>query len=75
MKDDNKVMYYIPSQLKVVITKKTSLQENILLVINFSDQKLLVTIITNLNANLKNKKLLVTKIVTIINKKYNYSLN
>jgi len=33
-------------------------------------------IVTNLNINLQNLKLLVTKIVTIINKKnYNWSLN
>jgi len=38
------------------------------LVTNLSDQKLLVTIVTNLDTNLKNKELLVTKIVTIINK-------
>jgi len=31
---------------------------------------MLVTIVTNLDTNLKNKKLLVIKIVTIINKKY-----
>jgi len=46
-----------------------TLQENALLVTNFCDQKLLITIVTNLDTNLKNKKLLVTKIVTIINKK------
>ena len=46
-----------------------SLQKNISLVTNYSDKKLLVTIVTNLYINLKNKKLLVTKIVTIINKK------
>jgi len=46
-----------------------TLQENVSLVTNFSYQKLLVTIVTNLDIILKNKKLLVTKIVTIINKK------
>jgi len=46
-----------------------SLQENVLLVTNFSDQKLLVTILNNLDTNLQSKKLLVTKIVTIMNKK------
>jgi len=35
----------------------------------FSDQELLVVIVNNLDTNLKNKKILVTKIVTIINKK------
>jgi len=39
-----------------------SLQENTSLVIKFSDQKLLVTKLNNLDTNLKNKKLLVTKI-------------
>jgi len=33
---------------------KLTLQENILLVINFSDQKLLVIIVTNLDINLQN---------------------
>jgi len=33
-----------------------------------SDKKLLVTIVTNLDINLQNKKLLVTKIVTVMNK-------
>jgi len=41
----------------------------VLLVTNFSDQKLLVIIMTNLDTNLQSKKLLVTKIVTIMNKK------
>jgi len=50
-------------------TCKTTLQENVLLVTKFSDQKLLVTIVINLDTNLQSKKLLVTKIVTIINKK------
>jgi len=45
------------------------LQENALLVTNLSDQKLLVTIITNLDRVYKVKKSLVTKIVTIMNKK------
>ena len=44
-------------------------QENILSVTRFSDEKLLAIIVINLDTNLKNKKLLVTKIVTIINKK------
>jgi len=35
----------------------------------FSEQKLLVTIITNFDTNSQSKKLLVTKIVTIMNKK------
>jgi len=39
---------------------QNSLQENVLLATNFSDQKLLVTILT--------KTLLVTKIVIIMNK-------
>jgi len=38
------------------------------LLTNFSYQKLLVTIVTNLDTSLKNKKLSVTKIVTFINK-------
>jgi len=46
-----------------------SLQENVLLATNFSDQKLLATIAIHLGTNLQNKKLLVTKIVIIINKK------
>jgi len=45
------------------------LQKNVSLTTNFSDQKLLITIVTNLYTNLQNKKLLVTKIVTIMNKK------
>jgi len=40
-----------------------------LLVTNFSDQKLLVTIVTNLDTHLQSKKILVTKIMTIMNKK------
>jgi len=36
---------------------------------------LLVTIVTNLDTNLQTKKLLVTKIVTILNKNYNLLLN
>jgi len=44
-------------------------KRNSLLTINFSDKKLLVTIITNLDTNLRIKKSLVTKIVTIMNKK------
>jgi len=47
----------------------TTLQENALLVTNLSDQKLLVTIMTNLDTNLQSKKILVTKIITIMNKK------
>ena len=39
---------------------------------NFGDQKLLINIVTNLDTNLQNKKLLVTKIITIMNKK-NYN--
>jgi len=39
------------------------------LVTNFSDQKLLMTIVINLDINLKNEKLLVIKIIIIINKK------
>ena len=46
-----------------------SLQEHVSLITNFNDLKLLVTIVTNLDSNLENKKLLVTKIVTIMNKK------
>jgi len=46
-----------------------SLQENVSLVTNFSDQKLLFTILTNLDTYLQSKKILVTKIVTIMNKK------
>jgi len=47
-----------------------SLQENASLVTNFSDQKLLVTIIINLDTSLQSKKKsFVTKIVTIMNKK------
>jgi len=40
-----------------------SLQNNTSLVTNFSNQKLLVTIVTNLDINLQNKKILVTKIL------------
>jgi len=36
--------------------------------INISGKKLLVSIVINLYTNLQNKKLLVTKIFTIINK-------
>jgi len=43
-------------------------QENVLLVTNFSDQKVLVTIVTNFDTNSQSKILLVTKIVTIMNK-------
>jgi len=46
-----------------------TIQENISLITNFSDKKLLVTILTNLYINLQNKKLLVIKIVIIMNKK------
>jgi len=46
-----------------------TLHENQLLTTNFSDKKLLVTITTNLDTKLENKKLLVTKIVTFMNKK------
>jgi len=35
-----------------------SLQQNASLVTNFSDQKLLVTIITNLNTSLQSKKII-----------------
>jgi len=34
-----------------------------------SDQKLLATTMTNLDTNLQSKKLLITKIITIMNKK------
>jgi len=46
-----------------------ALQENTSLVTNFSDQKLLVTIVNNLVTNLQIKELLVSKIVTIMNEK------
>jgi len=46
-----------------------SLQENASLVTNFSGQKLLVNIMTNLDTNIQSKKLLVTKILTSMNKK------
>jgi len=45
-----------------------TLQQNISLMTNFSNQKLLA-MMTNLNTNLQNIKLLVTKIITIMNKK------
>ena len=45
------------------------MQENVLLVTNFSDQKVLVTIVTNFDTNSQSKILLVTKIVTIMKKK------
>jgi len=45
-----------------VIRDGETLQENDSLVINFSDQQLLVIIMANLVTNLQNKKLLVTKI-------------
>jgi len=44
-------------------------KKNISLTINLSNQRLLGTIITNLHTNLQNKKLLASKIVTIMNKK------
>jgi len=44
-------------------------KKNTSLTMNFSEFKLLVTIVTNLNTNLQNKKLLVSKIVIIIIKK------
>jgi len=44
-------------------TKKISLTSN------FSNQKLLVTIMTNLNIGLQNKKIMITKIVIIMDKK------
>jgi len=53
----------------VYLLMQVTLKENVLLVTNFSDQKLLVTIITNLIQVYKVKKSLVTKIVTIMNKK------
>jgi len=37
---------------------KSSLQENVSLVTNFSHQKLLVTIITNLDTSLQSKKII-----------------
>jgi len=40
--------------MKILSYRKHSLQENDLLVTNFSDQKLLVTIVTNLDTNLQN---------------------
>ena len=49
--------------------KEQTLQENVSLTTNFNDQKLLVTIVTNLDINLQNKKLLVTKIVNSMKKK------
>jgi len=49
--------------MKLHYKKKTSFTTN------FSDQKLLVIIVINLDINLQNKKLLVTKMVTIMNKK------
>jgi len=57
------------------VPSNLSLQENVSLVTNFSEQKLLVTIVTNIDTNSQSKQLLVTKIVTIMNKKYNWSLN
>jgi len=36
---------------------------------NFSDPKFSITLVTNLNTNLRNKKVLVTKIFTTMNKK------
>jgi len=53
----------------IIFPKFDSLKENISLIINFSDKKLLINIMTNLYSNFyKIKKMLVTKIVTIINK-------
>jgi len=40
------------------VTLVSTLQENGLLVTNFNDQKLLVTIITNLNTSLQSKKII-----------------
>jgi len=40
--------------MKTTEKKKETLQENVLLVTNFSDKKLLVTIMTNLDTNLQN---------------------
>jgi len=51
------------------IVEEHTLQKNTSLVTNFSGQKLLVTIVTIFNTNSQSKKLLVIKIVTIINKK------
>jgi len=39
------------------------------LTINFNDRKLLIIMVNNLDSNLQNKELLVTKIITIMNKK------
>jgi len=41
---------------KYCFLSQYTLQENILLTINFSNQKLLVTKVINLNINLQNKK-------------------
>jgi len=46
-------------------------QENVPLIINFNDKKLLIPIMTNLDTNLQIKKLLVTKIIIVIKKNYN----
>jgi len=55
--------------MRIIWEKKEELlKENVSLVTHFRDQQLLVNMVTNLDTNLK-KKLLVTKIITIINKK------
>jgi len=45
------------------------LQENSSLTTNFSYKNLLITIVIILDTNIQNKKLVITKIVTITNKK------
>jgi len=62
-------MFKIKSTSIIYIKWTNTLQDNVSLRINFIDQKLFVTIMTNLDTNLQNKKLLVTQIFTIMNKK------
>ena len=52
------------NHLQIDIYTKKFLNNN-----QFQEKKLLVTVVTNLDTNLQNKKLLVIIIVTIMNKK------
>jgi len=57
---------------QTIVTNKICtflLQEDASLTTNFTDQKVLVITVINLDINLKNKILLVIKIITIMNKK------
>jgi len=54
----NLIINYIFLFVIMIILIINTLQENASLVTNFSDQKLLVTIITNLDTSLQRKKII-----------------